>query len=87
MIQSPMTKKISTKEIRHTVEGAVNQALSALEITAPSKRTRKAIEKVSKKLSGEMKRELKKKRKTEEKTPRALEKKNGKRVKVESVVA
>jgi hypothetical protein len=83
------TKKISKKEIRHTVEGAVSQALSALQITVPSKRTRKAIERASKKLSSEVKRELKKKQKTEVKTPRAKEvkAKNGKRVKVvESIV-
>jgi hypothetical protein len=81
-----MTKKISKKEIRHTVEGAVNQALSALEISAPSKRTKKVIGKISKKLSGEVKRELKKKNKGEAKaTPRAAEK-NGKRVKVEGIV-
>jgi len=84
-----MTKKISKKDIRQTVEGAVSQALSALEITVPSKRTRKAIEKATRKLSSEVKRELKKKSKAAEpkaKAPVASDKKNGKRVKVESVV-
>jgi hypothetical protein len=82
-----MTKKISKKDIRQTVEGAVSQALTALQITVPSKRTKKAIEKATKKLSSEVKRELKKKDKAQLKAPVASEKKkNGKRVKVESVV-
>jgi hypothetical protein len=79
-----MTKKISKKDIRQTVEGAVSQALTALEITVPSKRTKKAIEKATKKLSSEVKRELKKKNKAETKAPVAI-KKNGKRVKVEGL--
>jgi len=80
-----MTKKISKKDIRQTVEGAVSQALTALEITVPSKRTKKAIEKATKKLSSEVKRELKKKDKAKTKAPVASDKKNGKRVKVESL--
>jgi len=53
-------KKIQKKEIRHTIEIAMNQALSMLEISAPSKKTRKVIDKVSKKMTNEIKRELKK---------------------------
>jgi hypothetical protein len=87
-----MTKKISKKDIRQTVEGAVSQALTAFEITVPSARTKKAIEKATKKLSSEVKRELKKKNKAAKtKAPVAsekkdAEKKNGKRVKVEALV-
>jgi hypothetical protein len=55
-----MNAKISKKQIITTVETAVNQALSNLEIASPSKKTKKVINKVSKKLSVEFKRELKK---------------------------
>jgi hypothetical protein len=58
-----LMKKISKKEIKNTVEGAMTQALSEFEISAPSKKTKKAITKATKKVSDEVKRELKKQKK------------------------
>lgn len=69
-------KKIQKKEIRHTIEIAMNQALSMLEISAPSKKTRKVIDKVSKKITNEVKRELKRQTKRATKANRPA-KKNG----------
>jgi hypothetical protein len=53
-------KKILKKEILHTIENAMTQALSNLQISTPTKKTKKVIDKVSKKLTNEVKRELKK---------------------------
>ncbi|HOX82675.1 MAG TPA: hypothetical protein PLJ60_07765 [Chryseolinea sp.] len=53
-------KKISKKEITHTVEKAMGTALQSLEILEPSKKTKKLLGKVSKKFSGQLKVEVKK---------------------------
>jgi hypothetical protein len=69
-------KKIQKKEIRNAIEIAMNQALSTLEISDPSKKTRKVIDKVSKKITNEVKRELKKQTKRATKANRPA-RKNG----------
>jgi hypothetical protein len=53
-------KKISKKEIQKNLGDAINEALSKLEITEPSKKTSKSITKASKKLSTKLMREIKK---------------------------
>ncbi len=53
-------KKISKKEITHTVEEAMGTALEKLKISEPSKKTKKLLGKVSKKFSGQLNIEVKK---------------------------
>lgn len=53
-------KKISRKEIRATVNQSLLNVVTDLEISDPSKKTKKLINKVSKKFSTELKGELKK---------------------------
>lgn len=71
-------KKISKKEIRTTVEGAVNLAIEQLEASPASKKTQRLVKKASKKISGRLKTELKKISKKAEKTIKALEAKEKK---------
>lgn len=54
------TEKISKKEIRATVNESLFGLVSNYHIAAPSKKTKKLIDKVSKKFSSELKSELKK---------------------------
>lgn len=56
-------KNIKKKEIVYTVEKAMGTALEKLEITDPSKKTEKLLEKVSKEFSGQLKKEIKTKNK------------------------
>ncbi|HYC84432.1 MAG TPA: hypothetical protein VEB86_04385 [Chryseosolibacter sp.] len=70
-----MKSSISKKEIRSTLELAMNEALSALTIVSPSKKTKKVIQKVSRKLSNELKPLLKKQLKVSAKRAKGL---NGK---------
>ncbi|HMJ71549.1 MAG TPA: hypothetical protein VK508_21790 [Cyclobacteriaceae bacterium] len=60
-------KKISGKELRQNTENTINGLLSQLEIAAPSKRTRKIVEKVSRRLSKGLKQEMKKQLKKNQK--------------------
>lgn len=53
-------KKLSAKELRQNTENTINGLLTQLEIAAPSKRTRKIVEKVSRRLSKGLKQEIKK---------------------------
>jgi hypothetical protein len=53
-------KKVSKKEIRHTVKESLDNIVSQYEIAEPSRKTNKLIKRVSKKISGELKGELKK---------------------------
>lgn len=55
-----MKPKFSKKEIRTTVQSAMNEALSTLEVIAPSKKTKKVISKATKQVSDIVKRDLKK---------------------------
>jgi RNase P subunit RPR2 len=56
-----MTKKISKKEIQDVLHDAINTALTKLEISAPSKKTMKLLDRISKKISVRVKREIKRK--------------------------
>lgn len=56
-----MTKKISKKEIQDVLQDAITQALNKLEIAAPSKKTKKLLDRISKKVSVRVKREIKRK--------------------------
>jgi hypothetical protein len=60
-------KKISSKELRQNTENTINGLLTQLEIDAPSKRTRKIVEKVSRRLSKGLKAEIKKRLKKNQK--------------------
>jgi hypothetical protein len=60
-------KKISGKELRQNTENTINGLLTQLEIAAPSKRTRKIVEKVSRRLSKGLKQEMKKQLKKNQK--------------------
>jgi hypothetical protein len=53
-------KKISKKDIAHTIEEAMGSALEKLKISKPSKKTIKLLGKVSKKFSGRLKVEVRK---------------------------
>lgn len=53
-------KKITKKEIREKVVGAVNQAVEQLEVVPTSKKTKKLVSKTSKKISSQLKQDLKK---------------------------
>jgi DNA-binding protein Fis len=70
-------KKLQKKEIRATVESAMTQALSTLQIQEPSKKTKKVLHKVSKTVLSEVKRVLDKRSKKENRAPKAAVK-NGK---------
>ena len=70
-----MKSSISKKEIRTTFEVAMNQALSELTVSSPSKKTKKVIHKISRKLSSELKPLLKKQLKVSAKRSKGL---NGK---------
>jgi hypothetical protein len=72
-------KKLSKKEIRATVNQSLMNVVSSLEISDPSKKTKKLIDKVSKKFSAELKGELKKHFKKMEKATKPV---NGKVAKV-----
>lgn len=80
-------KKTTKKEIQHTIENAMNQALSTLKIAEPTKKTRKAIDKASKKITTEVKRALKKQTKKLARNTKASAKKKGKSVAKELVAA
>ena len=67
-------KKIKKKEIVHTVEKAIGTALEKLDITDPSKKTEKLLEKVSKEFSGQLKKEVKKKNKQIAKSAKKIKK-------------
>lgn len=56
-----MTKKISKKEIQDVLHEAISTALNKLEISAPSKKTKKLLDRISKKVSDRVKREIKRK--------------------------
>ncbi|MCD9019093.1 hypothetical protein [Parachryseolinea silvisoli] len=56
-----MTKKISKKEIQDVLHEAISTALNKLEISAPSKKTKKLLDRISKKVSVRVKREIKRK--------------------------
>lgn len=56
-----MTKKISKKEIQDVLHEAISTALNKLEISAPSKKTKKLLDRISKKMSVSVKREMKRK--------------------------
>jgi hypothetical protein len=60
-------KKLSGKELRQNTEKTIEGLLSQLEIDAPSKRTRKIVEKVSRRLSKGLKQEMKKQLKKNQK--------------------
>lgn len=60
-------KKISGKELRQNTENTINGLLTQLEIDAPSKKTRKIVEKVSRRLSKGLKQEIKKQLKKNQK--------------------
>jgi hypothetical protein len=70
-------KKAKKKEIRATVETAVTQALSTLQIQEPSKKTQKVLHKVSKTVLSEVKRVLNKRSKKEDRAAKSSVK-NGK---------
>lgn len=75
-------KKISKKQIRQTVEEAMNEILEIVEITDPSKRTKKVLAKAFEMLVDQIKDELKKKAKHEAKAEKKAEKgKKSKKVK------
>jgi hypothetical protein len=57
-------KTTKKSELRAKVETAMNQALSSLEIPAPSKKTKKIIDKASKNVTKGVVRDLKKVQKT-----------------------
>jgi hypothetical protein len=56
-----MTKKISKKEIQDVLHEAISTALNKLEISAPSKKTKKLLDRISKKVTVRVKREIKRK--------------------------
>jgi hypothetical protein len=56
----PAMEKISRKKIRTTVNESLLGVVSNYQISEPSKKTKKLIDKVSKKISSELKSELKK---------------------------
>jgi hypothetical protein len=70
-----MKSAISKKQIRSTIEVAMTQALSSLAVSTPSKKTKKAIHRISRKLSSELKPLLKKDLKVSAKRAKGL---NGK---------
>lgn len=72
-------KKLSRKELRATVNQSLMNVVSSLEISDPSQRTKKLINKVSKKFSDELKGELKKHFKKMSKASKPV---NGKAAKV-----
>ena len=53
-------KKITTKEAKQKVKAAISHALETIEVSKPSRKTKKLIKKVSKKLTSEIKANLKK---------------------------
>jgi hypothetical protein len=55
-----MKTKISKKLIRTRVEAAMKEVLTSFELSQPSKKTKKVVDRISKKLSSELKRDLKK---------------------------
>lgn len=55
-----MKAKISKKEIRNTVEHAMGEAMEKLEIKTPSRKTKKAIGKVSQKIRKDLKKQARK---------------------------
>jgi len=67
-------KKITKKEIAHTVEEAMGSTLEKLKITSPTKKTEKVLNKVSKEFSGQLKKEVKKQEKEASKTAKKAKK-------------
>ena len=59
-VNAYLMKKTIKKEVKTTVASAMDQVLQILEIKKPSKKTMRAISKVSKKIKGDLKKQLKK---------------------------
>lgn len=57
--------KISKKEVKHTVEEALRSALVKFDITKPSKKTEKLMNRFSKKIAIDILRTIKKKAKAD----------------------
>jgi hypothetical protein len=51
-------KTISKKDIRKSVEEAMNKKIAELNIASPSKKTRNLVKKASKKISGRVKQDI-----------------------------
>lgn len=64
-------KKITRKEIEHTVETALSDVITALKLQHTSKKTKKAISKVAKTLKADLKAENKKTTKKSKKLVKA----------------
>jgi hypothetical protein len=73
-------KKVTRKELRRNTEEILRNLLSQFEISSPSKRTEKEVEKVSKRFSVRLKQEIKRKMKLNQKASKKV-KVNGKDLK------
>lgn len=71
-------KKITRKELRQNTEETLRNLLNQFEISAPSKRTKKVVEKVSKTFSTRLKQEIKRKMKQNQKASKKVKQHNGK---------
>ncbi len=68
-------KKISKKELKNTVNQVMSETLIKLDVSSPSKKTKKLLESISKKLSVQIKSDLKKKHRDIVKQVRLADKK------------
>lgn len=79
-------KKITRKEIEHTVETAISSVLTALKLEHTSKKTQKAIAKVAKTLKADLKAETKKTPKKSKESKTGKVKNDSKRKKVKEIL-
>jgi len=56
-------KKVSKSEIKQAVETAITSVLEKLDVSKPSRKTKKAISKISKKIKGDWKKQARKNQK------------------------
>ena len=73
-----MKSKISKKEIRGKISDSVSQAISLLEVKAPSKKVKKIIKRASKRIANKVSRQIKNSATKKVKVPQAP-KLNGKK--------
>ena len=78
-------KKITRKELRQNTEETLRNLLTQFEISTPSKRTKKVVEKVSKRFSTRLKQEIRKKMKENQKASKKV--KNNGKAELKSVAA
>jgi hypothetical protein len=80
-----MKSRISKKEIQGKISDSVSQAISLMEVKAPSKKVKKIIKRASKKIASKVSRQIKNSTTKKVKVPKAPKLNGKKKEKVEIV--